>query len=181
MKKTLNLSQLVAKAGDELLIKLADKEILPIVDAFCKANRIVTPDVVYVGDIINRNKLRANTVMGKYNGAYNVVTLRLGRTKAEMIETLMHELTHAYQHAYHPDMIAYGRTQQREYEMVYGRYDVYRESVHEQHARACAKHLAKIVRVCGKDYAKMRRMFKEFSMEGVFHEIRYNTLKVSNF
>jgi hypothetical protein len=170
MKKTLNLSQLVAKAGDELLIKLADKEILPIVDAFCKANRIVTPDVVYVGEIINRNKLRAETVMGKYTGAYNVVTLRLGRTKAEMIETLMHELTHAYQDAYHKDMLNYGRTQKARYSSDYG-YDAYYYSVHEQHARICGADLRGVIRRNNQSELHLLRAFRKYNMEDAFHRI----------
>ncbi len=179
--RRLTLSEIVTKAGDELLIKLTNKEIMPILEAYCKAKNIVTPNVVYVGDVVNKTKLRKETVMGKYNNTHNAVTLRIGRTKTETISTLMHELTHVYQHTYHPEMIRYGRMQQKEYAERYGRYDVYRESVHEQHARACAAHLTKIVKECGKDYAKMTRKFKAFNMEQVFHEIRYNTLTVSGF
>lgn len=161
------LKTVVAMAEDKILESLCRKELESIVELFCKAKRIPKVELVLVGEYKKDKYFRHDGVNGYYSPSKNRVTVRMGRKKSDMIKTLMHELTHAYQNTYHKDMLNYGMRQQKKYREIYG-YQAYYLSVHEQHARVCGDELASMVRRSSNN-TSLYRAFKGYSMEQRFY------------
>lgn len=161
------LKTVVIIAEDKILESLCRKELESIVDLFCRAKRIPKVELMLVGEYKKDKYFRHDKVNGHYSPNKNRVTVRMGRKKNDMIKTLMHELTHAYQATYHKDMLDYGMKQQKMYRKKYG-YEAYYLSVHEQHARVCGDELASIVRRSSNNVS-LYKSFKNYNMEDKFY------------
>lgn len=156
-------------AEEKVMIGLSKSTLENIFDTYCKAKNIKGVKLVLTGDATWNKYLRNERVNGSYNSKTKTVVVKVRENKAATIETLMHELTHAYQDVYHKDMLNYGRTQKATYSADYG-YDAYYYSVHEQHARICGADLGKIARRA-KDNKALYNAFKKFNMEDAFYRI----------
>lgn len=164
------IKTVIAMAEEKVLIGLAKNKLEYIFDTFCKAKNINGVKLVLVGEASWDKYLRAETVNGSYNSKTKTVVVKVREDKGATIETLMHELTHAYQDAYHKDMLNYGRTQKARYSSDYG-YDAYYYSVHEQHARICGADLRGVIRRNNQSELHLLRAFRKYNMEDVFHRI----------
>ena len=164
------IKTVMAMTEEKVLIALAKKELEYIFNTFCKAKNINGVELVLVGEATWSKYLRKETVNGHYNSKTKTVVVKVRGDKGATIETLMHELTHAYQDAYHKDMLNYGRTQKAMYSNEHG-YDAYYYSVHEQHARICGTDLRGIIRRNNKSELHLLRAFRKYSMEDAFRRI----------
>lgn len=163
------IKTVITMAEEKILIGLAKKQLEYIFDTFCRAKNINGVELVLVGEATWSKYLRKETVNGHYNSKTKTVVVKVREDKGATIETLMHELTHAYQDAYHKDMLNYGRAQKSTYK-EYG-YDAYYCSVHEQHARICGADLRGIIRRNNQSELHLLRAFRKYNMEDAFYRI----------
>lgn len=164
------MTKTVALAEEKVLIALSKNTLENIFNTYCKAKNINGVKLVLAGEASWNKYLRAETVNGSYNSKTKTVVVKVREDKTATIETLMHELTHAYQDVYHKDMLNYGRTQKAMYSGEYG-YDAYYYSVHEQHARLCGKDLRMIAKKNIKSETALYRAFRKYNMEDAFYRI----------
>lgn len=164
------IKKAIAMTEEKVLIALSRKTLENIFNTYCKAKNINGVELVLVGEASWDKYLRAETVNGSYNSKTKRVVVKVREDKAATIETLMHELTHAYQDVYHKDMLEYGRSQKARYSSDYG-FDAYYYSVHEQHARLCGKDLRLIAMKNIKSEVALYRAFRRYNMEDAFYRI----------
>lgn len=174
MNKIVNkLKTVPALINETVVTKQQEQLINTIKDAFCKEYKL-NVKLYLTGDATYKKYNMKDYTLGFCVPSKGKVVVKVSNDVSETIETLMHELTHAYQYKYLRSMLQYGMKQQE----VYGRCsndDVYWNSVHEQHARLCGEELAKKIL---KNKNNIRRAIKSYNIEEALHRINYNVMAV---
>ena len=128
IKKT--IKKLVLEVGT---LNRSNKEIAQLIKvegAFKRAYR-VDAEVKYV-DAKYRNYIRPN-VRGYHSGKNNMIVVFVDGNTRRNAETLLHELTHAYQNKYMHKQLKKSKM------LLNNNMVTYRDAWHEEHARHCAK------------------------------------------
>lgn len=160
--------------NEVVTVKQQEKLINEIKDAFCRIYKLnvklhLTGEATY----------KAYEYMDEHTYGYFLpnkgeIVLKVSDNVSETVDALTHELIHAYQYKHLRNMFMYGVKQQETYGS--GCADmVYYNSVHEQHARLCAKELTRKIM---KNKNNIRNIVKSYDIDETLHKIDYTSMAV---